>query len=80
MRFVIAPDWVMKLKDDDVLSSKQVLDIYGYDICSRSASVYIKHGLLPNPDRCKQQGKRRLLFWSVKHIKNNLKLPTEIRL
>jgi len=77
MRFVIAPDWVMKLPDDAVLTSKQVLGLYGY--CGINAWIQIRDGHIPIPDKSVQQGpNRKLLYWSVKHIKNNLKLPTEI--
>lgn len=80
MRFRIAPDWLMKLPDDALLNSKQVLNLYGYQITNRySASTQIKAGHIPEPDRFIHQGpKRRLLRWTVLHIKNNVKLPTEI--
>lgn len=79
MRFVIAPDWLMNMKDDDLLCTKQVLDIYGYSLESRGVNTLVKKGHLPMPDRQRQQGpRRRLIFWSVRHIKNNIKLPSEI--
>lgn len=78
MRFIIAPDWLMAKKDDDLLCTKQVLDLYGYAADSKSASGLCAKGHLPMPDKPRQQGRRRLLFWSVRHIKNNVKLPTDL--
>ncbi len=78
MRFIIAPDWLMAKKDDELLCAKQVLDLYGYAADSKSASGLCTKKHLPMPDKPRQQGRRRLLFWSVLHIKNNVKLPTDL--
>lgn len=78
MRFRIAPDWLMKLDNEKLLNTKQVLDIYGYSIDTSSLHILVKKGHLPKSNRPVQQGGRTLHFWSVGYIKNYLKLPTEI--
>jgi len=78
MRFIVAPDWFMALKDDDLLCTKQVLDLYGYSADSRSARLYIETKLIPRPDKVKVIKRINRLYWSVRYLKNYLKLPTEL--
>lgn len=79
MRFIIAPDWFMKLNDDDTLVSKQVLHLYGYAWDHRSSNRLVEKGYLPAPNiRMKGKG-NQTKFWSVGYLKNYLKLPTELR-
>jgi len=80
MRFIIAPEWFMKLNDDDVLCSKQVLDLYGYSIESRGVNILIKKGHLPIPDKEIQRKRSRLIRWTVGYLKNYVKLPTELNI
>mgnify|MGYP000945675490 CR=1 FL=1 len=80
MRFVIAPDWLVEMPEDAVLNSKTVLSLYGYAIFkSYSCSALIKAGHIPEPDKCTQQGKRRLLGWTVGRLLDRMKRPEEIR-
>jgi len=79
MRFIIAPDWFMKMNDDDVLVSKQVLFLYGYAYDHRSSNRLVEKGYLPKPDILKKGKGNQTKFWSVGYLKNYLKLPTEIK-
>lgn len=82
MRFVIAPDWLLKLPDNHLLLSKTVVALYGYidkEGLGRPAHCLIRNGSLPVPDVITARGKVRNLRWSVGHLKNNMKLPSEIK-
>jgi hypothetical protein len=81
MRFIIAPDWFMKLPDDHLLQSKAVLQIYGFmdkDGLGRPSNILVKNGAIPPPNVITPRGKLRNLRWSVGYLKNYLKLPTEL--
>lgn len=77
MKFRIAPDWLMKLNDEDILNSSQVTEAFNF-LPSDSVSALINRGAIPYPDKSEPRGTRVRHFWTVGHIKNHLKLPTEI--
>lgn len=81
MRFIVAPEWFMKLPDTHLLQSKSVLQIYNYmdkDGLGRPANCLVKNGSIPPPNVITPRGKLRNLRWSVGYLKNYLKLPTEL--
>lgn len=77
MKFVIAPDWLMQLPDDHILRKKHIWEIYGHK-SNRSISNILSVNGIPKPDIKTPYGKCHRLGWTVKHVKNNVKLPTEI--
>ena len=77
MKFRIAPDWLMKLNDEDILNSSQVTEAFNFSQFD-SISALINRGAIPYPDKTKPRGTRFIHFWSVGYLKNHLKLPTEI--
>lgn len=77
MKFLIAPDWLMKLSDEDLLTSKQVKDIYGYSL-EEATSTLLQRGSIPKPEKENTNIKRKRYYWSVGYIKNYLKLPSEL--
>lgn len=78
MRFVIAPGWFMDLPDDKLLCTKQVLYLYGYSAGSKSIRRFIETKLIPRPDKVKVIKRINRLYWSVRYLRNYLKLPTEL--
>lgn len=78
MRFIIAPDWLIAMQDNDLLSSKQVLNVYGYQPDGRGTSQLVDKGYLPKPDKIAHHGQKIRNYWLVRTIKNNVKLPSEI--
>lgn len=77
MNFRIAPDWLMQLKDNNVVNSAKVIEIYMFP-SSDSITGLINRGAVPYPDRSVKHGKTVRHYWSVGYLKNHLKLPTEI--
>jgi len=80
IRFIVAPDWFMKLSDTQVLTSKAVLEIYDYaqHNCGSQISHMVKRGVVPPPNVVTVRPKRNKIGWSVGYLKNYLKLPTEL--
>lgn len=81
IRFVVAPEWFMKLPNTYVLTSKAVLELYGYKLHndgSSQISHMISRGNVPKPDNIVIRPKRNKIGWSVGYLKNYLKLPTEL--
>lgn len=77
IRFIVAPNWFMKLLDTDVLNSKTVLEIYQYKQSSQISHL-VKSGRMPPPDVVTVRPRRNRIGWSVGYLKNYLKLPTEL--
>lgn len=77
MRFIIAPDWLMKLDDSHKLQGKQIKQIYGYHNKEGIKSL-VEWDSIPMPEIVKSNPQRNRYYWSVGYIKNFLKLPTEI--
>jgi len=74
MKFIVAPDWFMALPDKHLLKLKEVTKLY--EIAGKeSADDLILREAIPPPDYI--TGKRK--EWSVGHLKDYLKLPTELR-
>lgn len=81
MRFVVAPDWFMKLPNETLLNSKHLIELYGYTNTGEGASQIshlIKRGGIPVPDTTIPMPRRPRLRWSVGYLKNYPKLPTEL--
>lgn len=80
MRFIIAPDWFIKLPNEHLLTSKAVLDLYNYSLtsCNSQTHTLVRKGLLPPPDKVTVRPVRNKWMWSVGYLKNYLKLPTEL--
>ena len=81
MRFIVAPDWFMKLPDDTLLNSKHLIELYRYTNTGEGASQIshlIARGSIPIPDKTIPRLIRPKLRWSVGYLKNYLKLPTEL--
>lgn len=70
----------MDLEDEDTLTSEQVAEIYQYPPEIKHVTQLIERGSLPFPDiiQPKPRPKKQKYYWSVRHIKNNTKLPNEI--
>ncbi len=68
----------MALPDDDLLKLKQVKKLYGV-IGKESAEELIMRGTLPPADYILENPKLKKCLWSVGHLKDYLKLPTELR-
>lgn len=82
IRFVVAPDWFMKMEDTAQVTSKVVLELYGYadgGNLSSSSHYLVKRGSLPPPDIKIKRNKTHKIAWTVGYLKNFMKLPTEIR-
>lgn len=77
MKFLIAPKWFMELKDDDLLNSKQVMEMFLFPD-STSIRGLIDRGAVPYPDSSERVGKKSLHYWRVGYLKNFMKLPHEI--
>lgn len=80
MRFIVAPEWFMKLPNTDVLPSKAVLEIYQYaqHNCGSQVSHLVTRKRIPPPDVVIIRPKRNKIGWSVGYLKKYLKLPTEL--
>lgn len=80
MRFIVAPDWLVAMPEDAALNAKTVLILYGYSI---SKTYYwglrVKAGQIPPPNKCIQQGKRRVSSWTVGWVLDHMKRPEELR-
>ena len=70
----------MKLPDNQILTSKAVMDLYQYTLnnCGSQISHMIKRGVVPPPNKITIRPKRNKIGWSVGYLKNYLKLPTEL--
>lgn len=80
MRFIVAPDWFMKLPNDYILTSKAVVELYEYTLNNHSSQIShkVKQGRIPKPDVVTIRPRRNKIGWSVGYLKNYLKLPTEL--
>ena len=81
IRFIVAPDWFMKLPNTHELTSKAIREIYGYKENkggSSQISHRVKKGSIPPPDKVTIRPRRNKIMWSVGYLKNYLKLPTEL--
>lgn len=74
MKFIVAPDWFMALPDTDILKLKDVVKLYEIE-GKESTNDLVLRQAIPPPDYF--IGK--LKGWSVGHLKDYLKLPSELR-